>query len=342
MQIFNPKNAYHYIIAFAVIFIVSHFLTKMRKSAEDTNPNSDIIREYLLNESPLYGYNRPKLWIHSKYEMNARKWKDFYSRNTTDLNQPYIHLSIKSIINHCGDDFNICLIDDESFSNLLPNWDIELHKMPDPARSQYRELGMFKILQLYGGLVIPNSFVCIKNLKSFYEDGVRENKPFVCENVNKIGVSSNDFIPITYIMGTMKNDDIIIEMIEKLDNLLSTTHAISNKFVEDVSRICIQYIQDDKMNLIGGENVGVKSTLSKPILIDNLMNESYLDLDSSAVGIYIPSTEVLRRSKYQWFALLTAEQILETNSIISKYLMASLVDCSIDNKSKVIKSVVSI
>ena len=26
----------------------------------------------------------------------------FHSRSSTDLNQPYIHLTIKSIINHCG------------------------------------------------------------------------------------------------------------------------------------------------------------------------------------------------------------------------------------------------
>ena len=74
-----------------------------------------LIEQYLLNDSPLYGYNRPKIWIHSKYELNARKWKDFQSRNSTDLNQPYIHATIKTIINHCGNDFNVCLIDDESF-----------------------------------------------------------------------------------------------------------------------------------------------------------------------------------------------------------------------------------
>ena len=213
MQIFNPKNIYHYIVVFIAIFIVSTLIKKIQNKP-DQNPDNDLIREYLLNESPLYGYNRPKLWIHSKYELNARKWKDFYSRNSTDLNQPYIHLTIKSIINHCGNDFNICLIDDESFSNLLPDWcDIELNIMTEPMRSQYRELGMLQILHLYGGLVVPNSFVCIKNLKTFYENGINNDAPFVCETINNISVNGARFIPSTYIMGSPKNNEIIYNLI---------------------------------------------------------------------------------------------------------------------------------
>ena len=79
-------------------------------------------------------------------------------------------MTIKSIINHCGDDFNICLIDDESFTKLLPSWDINVSRMAEPMKSQYRELGMARLLEIYGGLVVPNSFLCIKNLKPFYDD----------------------------------------------------------------------------------------------------------------------------------------------------------------------------
>jgi hypothetical protein len=342
MKIFNPKNIYHYIVVFIVIFIVGTFIKKIQNKP-DQNPHSDLIREYLLNESPLYGYNRPKIWIHSKYELNARKWKEFYSRNTTDLNQPYIHLTIKSIINHCGDDFNICLIDDESFSNLLPDWgDIELNKMAEPTKSQYREIGMLRLLHLYGGLIIPNSFLCIKNLKTFYENGIQYDTPFVCETINNISVNDSGFIPSTYIMGSSKNNEIIYNFIEQVEQWLSTIH-VSSKFMENLSNLCNQYIQTNKMNLINGEMVGIKSFKQKPILIDDLLNETYIELDSTAVGIFIPASDVLKRTKYQWFASLSVEEVLQTNTIISKYLMASIVDCSNDNKkSRLIKSVVSI
>jgi hypothetical protein len=106
---FDSKNIYTYLFGAIVIIGVGYFSNKIKNTFENRDDEYDIIRKYLLNDSPRYGFDRPKIWIHSKYEINARKWKDFYSRNTTDLNQPYIHLTIKSIINHCGNDFNICL-----------------------------------------------------------------------------------------------------------------------------------------------------------------------------------------------------------------------------------------
>ena len=57
-----------------------------------------------MNDSPLYGYVRPKLWIHSKYEINARRWKSFQSRNTTDLNKSLERLSSGLRINRAADD----------------------------------------------------------------------------------------------------------------------------------------------------------------------------------------------------------------------------------------------
>ena len=67
------------------------------------------------------GNNKPKLWIHMDYHINSRKWKNFMSRNSTDLNQPYLYLTIQSIINHNSNDFHICLIDDDAFEKILPN-----------------------------------------------------------------------------------------------------------------------------------------------------------------------------------------------------------------------------
>ena len=116
---FESKNAFYYVFAIGIVFVTSFLANKVKTNLNDDDEDA-MIKKYLLNESPLYGFNRPKIWIHTKYEVNARKWKSFYSRNSTDLNQPYIHLTIKTIINHCGDDFNICLIDDETFSKLIP------------------------------------------------------------------------------------------------------------------------------------------------------------------------------------------------------------------------------
>ena len=151
---FDKKYAYHYLIAIGAIGVVSYFGDKIKQGLSSNDAENELIRKYLLNESPLYGMNRPKLWIHSTYEKNARQWKDFYSRNTTDLNQPYIHLTIKSIINHCGADFNICLIDDETFSKLIPTWEVNMATLSEPHKSTYRDYGMEESLYRI------RSFVC--------------------------------------------------------------------------------------------------------------------------------------------------------------------------------------
>ena len=122
----NSKYLPVYLVSLGVIAVAGSYSNFFKKHFDNDNEEYELIKEYLLNESPLYGNNRPKLWIHTKYELNARRWKDFSSRNSKDLNQDYLHLTIKTIINHNGEDFNICLIDDDSFSKLLPSWDIDL------------------------------------------------------------------------------------------------------------------------------------------------------------------------------------------------------------------------
>ena len=345
-MIFSSKYFTYYVFTALIIIIVSYFANQWKKSFESDNEERELIQNFLLNDTPLYGHNRPKLWIHTTYDINARKWKTFSSRNTTDLNQPYIHLTIKTIINHCGDDFNVCLIDDESFSRLLPSWEIDLSRTPEPMRTRYRELGILQLIYLYGGLVVPNSFVCLKNMKEFYENNTSGNNPFVCEKVNQsenLFINSQKlFTPSTYIMGANKGDQTVLELANHLKDKYKSGHFTSeNEFLGEIALLCSQAIRVNKMNLVGGELVGVKSNKKEAILLENLIEEDYLDLDRNAVGIYIPMDQVLQRTKYQWFAVLSSDDILNSNMIISKYLTASIVDTTSEyNKNTEVKSTI--
>lgn len=327
---FNSKNIPVYIASLGVIFVVGT-LAKQIKNPLETNDEYEMIKNYLLNESPLYGYNRPKLWIHSKYEVNSRKWNDFHSRNTTDLNQEYIHLTIKTIINHCGEDFNICLIDDDSFGKLLPNWDVDLINMAEPRKSNYRAMGMAQLIYVYGGMTLPNSFVCLKNLKSFYDEYTRNDAAFVCETINRTSNiaegSTNNFIPDITIMGATKNNYTILELVEFLKNQNLNGHfSDENRFKGSIQYFCKESIQGQKLSLVGGELIGIKTNKQKPVLIEDLTEEAYLDLHPHVVGIQIPSEDILKRTKYQWFAAMNSQQLLNTNMIIAKYIKASITD----------------
>ena len=335
---FSSKNPYQILAVLGIVIVMSYIAPKIKQSFE-TNDEYELIKKYLLNDSPLYGFNKPKLWIHSKYEVNSRKWKSFQSRNSTDMNQPYIHLTIKTIINHCGDDFNICLIDDETFSKLIA----------EPHKSHYRHIGMLQLIYYYGGMVVPNSFLCLKNLKSLYDMGIANGEPFVCENVNRtVNVAKENhkrlFMPDITMIGAPKNNPSIKDFVEFLKKNEQTGHFSSEPdFLGKASHWLMNEITIQKMELVGGELIGVKSQKRRPILLENLMEEEFLDLSPSIYGIYIPADELLRRTKYQWFAVMPAEELLNTSPIIVKYLKASIVDSTNEyHKSSEIPSVVAI
>lgn len=314
-----------------VVGVLSYYGDSIKNAFSIGEPDEyDMVKKYLLNDSPLQGTNKPKIWIHTKYDINARKWKDFGSRNSHDLNQPYIHLTIKSIVHHCGDDFHICLIDDETFSKLIPTWDIHLSRIAEPLKTQYRQLGLAQLIYYYGGILVPNSFLCTRPLRPLYDLAVKDNKPFVCESINRstnVAIKKAPFIPDTYFMGAKKKDPVIKEYIDYLGSRSKTGHiTAAYEFLGDTAIGCVGTIESGRMNLVGGEYIGIKTRKSKPVLIEDLLEDNYLDLHEDIYGIYIPEDEILRRPKFSWFAVLNTEQLMETNTFITKHIKASIID----------------
>lgn len=324
--IFNKNNVTKYLIAFSLILIAS-IVGKKFKKYFDSEAYSDndykLIKQYLLNDT-LYHSGKPNLWIHSKYEINARNWKSFGSRNTYDLNQPYLHLTIKSIIHHCEKSFNICLIDDNTFKKLLPGWNIKMEHLAEPFLSHYRELGILKLVHEYGGIVVPNSFLCFRDLINLYTP---EKIPFVCENrASWESSSSLEFTPDIRFMGAQKKCPIINDLIDFVS--IRNTHphyTMESEFTGSVSSWCIERVRERKLKLLSADMIGAMSYKNKkPILLDHLMEEQYLDIPSHAVGIFIPADEILNRPKYQWFSVISSDEILSGNTILSKYFINTI------------------
>lgn len=328
-MVFSTKNIHYYLLSIGVIFTASYFANKMKQPFE-SNDEYEMIRNYVLNDSPLYGYNRPKLWIHSQYQVNSRKWKSFGSRNSTDLNQPYLHLVIQSIIDKCGDDFHICLIDDESFSKLIPSWEVDIPNMAEPHKQLFRELAMMQVLYNYGGMIVPNSFLCMQNLKPLYDQQMLANKPFVCESHNKsVDLIQHSKQPTfalsTYFMGSNKNDESLNELIAYLENRNKRLHFTDEyQFKNDLATY-LEYLKNqDKLSLLDGSAIGVKTVNGKPVILDQLMEQQPLDLIPNHVGLYIPSNELIKRTKYQWFVALSEEDVLETDCALTKMMLDTL------------------
>jgi len=289
---------------------------------DDDLKNYELVKKYLLNDSSLAQSKRPIIWIHLNYDQNSRNWLSFGSRNSDELNQPYLHLTIKSIIDKCGNDFNICLIDDDTFKNILPGWNIDLHMVADPVRSKLRQLALARTLHAFGGMLVPASFICFNNLKQVYNSGCRGNKMFVGELIDRNSTSANyNFYPSTSLMGCEKDNKVMAEYIQFLENVNSCDYTDEGNFVGCYSRWCNDKINVNEINLIKADILGVKDRTNKPVTIERLIGNSFIDLCANVVGVYVPHDEILKRNLYQWFARLSSKQVLEADTNISKYLL---------------------
>jgi hypothetical protein len=290
-----------------------------------TEENSSIyleIQKYLLDDSSLAKSNKPILWIHIPYEYNSRKWLSFGSRSSYDLNQPYLYLTVKSIITQCEDSFTICFIDDLSFRNLIPGWNVDMTKVSDPILNNLRQLGLMNLIFIYGGFLCPLSFVCIKDLIGLYKKGTRGNKMFLCETIDKnITSTTHDFYPNLCFSGANKNNNIVKQLIDFMQRTISTDYTAQSVFLGDFDRWCENKIRKKEINIISGLDIGTKTVDDEQILIEDLISQQYLNIYPQAYGIYIPADNLLNRTYYEWFPRMSQKQVLESNTIIGNYLL---------------------
>jgi hypothetical protein len=288
----------------------------------------DLIQKFLANDVNQMDRKKPFLWIPIQYDMNERHWLNFGSRNTTNLNQPYLYLTIRSIIDKCGDSFNICIIDDNVFNKLIPNWTIQVSRLAHPLRSHMRELAMAQLLNRYGGMRLPPSFVCFEDLITLYELGVNTETAsgggiFVAEMVSKSVISSSmAFAPSCKIMGCRKDNEIMRKYIEYLEVLVSKDYTNEMDFEGNISKWFFNQVSSGAVNIIKPELIGAKKTDDSPVILDNMMSDTNMELSKESFGLYIPSAELIKRRHYGWFVRMSPPQVLESNTQIAKYLLA--------------------
>jgi len=307
-----------------ILLIVSGFLYRrfMDKYDEhDELRQYKLIKKYLLNDSALATSRKPIIWIHIPYEINARSWDSFYSRNNTNLNQPYQYLSIKSVVDKCSKSFNICLIDDNSFNVLVPGWDTDLSYVGSPLKEKMRHLGMINLIYHYGGIMVPSSFLCLKNLDSLWNSGTDAESVFVCEN--KSNSNTNVFLPDPSFIGATKNNETINKYRSFLERNVSRDYTSESIFLDDNNKWCHQSVSKNEMRLISGEMIGTKTESGSLVRIEDLVGRDFIDFNDKMYGIYIPAKELLSRTAYNWFCYLKECEILSSDMIISKYFVLS-------------------
>lgn len=314
--------------AYLVLMSIGYVYNKYKKTIDvkEQYDDSQLIHKYLLNESTLTKSKKPILWVHIEFNKNARNWDSHGSRMNDGLNQPYQYLTIRSIIEKCGDSFNVCLIDDEAFSKIIPEWNTDVYALPDPLRTHVRHLAMAKVLHIYGGFLVPSSFICFHNLRSLYDSHLENaSSVLIGEFQARSSVTSQtQYFPNPRLIACKKGNNLMKEYATYLEQLISKDATSEFDFMGEPGRWWYQaHITNQPVAIIPAEELGNKSLDNRPILLENLISDTDVKLSNTAIGVYVPDAEILKRTTYQWFARLSPTQVLQSNTLIGKYLLTT-------------------
>jgi hypothetical protein len=304
-------------ILFVIVLLCFIYLTKQYyKQINDESiallKNEPIdIDAYFYSDDYIKQSKRRKLWIHIPYEKNSREWINFGSRSSNKLNLPYMILCIKSIIDYCGDTYDIIIIDDTNIPNLLNN-DIDLLKLSGSLKEKYREMCLLKILYQYGGVIVPPSLYLKKSIKQVDNPNIW----YIVEIVNTTSVSNLNTHTSTIFSGSSKNNKDLKKYIDTYES------EIKNDFGEQSLHFNTNYITKNNIYYLDGKMIGVKDKYGNIITIDDLMENKQIILDVNNIGLYIPHDELMKRKKHNWYCYLNFEEVLKCNIFISYYMLS--------------------
>ena len=314
---------FRYFTLFIVLTAIGYLYEKykLKYVPDEELEKYDLVRKFLLNGGSGLG-SKPILWIHTSHPINHRYWPSFGSRNTKLLNQPYKVSCVETIVKHCSKSFNIVLIDDYSFDKLIKGWNIDMDKMANPVKAHIRMLALAKLLRDFGGLLLPNSTIITKDLKSLYDNALKTNCCFSVNMINR-GVTADlaSMFPTTKILGCKKNSQVMANFCNYLEALASTDYTSESDFLGQANRWLYGQHLNNKLNVICGKVFGVEDADGREVNIDRLMGNSYIKFSPNLHAIYIPGDEILRRTKYEWFARLSQQQLRNCDTIVAKHLL---------------------
>jgi hypothetical protein len=187
-------------------------------------------------------------------------------------------------------------------------------------------LGM--LLYYYGGMLVPCSTIAITDLKPVFDRGVNKHGCFAVEKVNRTSASRyKQFFPTMKIMGCQRKNLIMKEFVKYLEVLALAGRTTTNEddFLGTTDRWLYHKTATKKMTLIDGKTFGVKTICGKPVYINDLVSDKFIEFDNRYLAaIYIPADELIKRTNYQWFTRLSEKQALKADTLISRQLLISL------------------
>ena len=304
---------YVFIVVLFCVLIHKYYKKKYDNNVIEFKKENVDIDVYFFSELYLKKSKNRKLWIHLPFEKNSREWESFGSRTSHKLNLAYMSLCIKSIIDWCGQTYDIIIYDDTNIPALLPNAQVDLMKLSGTLLDKYRELCKLEILYAYGGIMVPPSLFLRKNIK-----GIDDPKLwYVCETYNDNNVSYSNLMHSTQLMGSNAENG----ELSKYINIYSS--ELKKDFVEN-HNFDMNYFKTNNIPYIDGRLIGTKTRYNDKISIEDLMSNKKIILDKQHIGLYIPHEQLMKRRVYNWYCKLSEEEVLKCQVFISYYMLSTM------------------
>ena len=206
----------------------------------------------------------------------------------------------------------------------MPDWGYEPNKTPEPVMEHARKLAIIRLLRIYGGMTVPPSFLCLRNLDELFHNSLTSNVDmFVCEEVNNSSLSNSEYVTGISVMGCKQNSSSMKELEIVYSQAIRKDFTMNLELSGEISNICDKLIKHGNVSRVNSELLGIRSRDEKRIGVEELLGNSHLDISTHAYGILIPSNDILKRTAYQWFARMSGEQVLSSNTIIGKYILVA-------------------
>jgi hypothetical protein len=124
-------------------------------------------------------------------------------------------------------------------------------------------------------------------------------------------------------MGCIKDNELMKKYTEYLEVLISNDYTEEMDFKGKISKWFFEQVSNRTVNVIKPELLGAKKRDDMPVTLENLMSDTNMELSTESFGLYIPSCELLKRRNFGWFARMSPEQVLQSNTQIAKYLLST-------------------
>lgn len=295
-----------YMLVVGVVSLVVILSSRYNGNLTEKDDKMVLIKKYLDDNGKKDSL--PILWIYISEE--SKKNGKIY---------PYISLCIKSITMYCSEDFNIVTIDDDSLSNIIPNWNIDMDIIPDPMKTKVRNLAVTRILYTYGGLFVPPSFICRNTFITAYDNAINNNNILIGEVLNKnIMASYTDFSPSLSLIGCEKENNCMEKLVSKMEKLVSNDYTNESIFTGKHQKDLISLFNAGCVEIIDANMIGIEDSDGYMVTVDRLLGSTYIPFRKNIYGIYIPSGDIVTRTNYRWFSELSVSDIMKSKIIIGE------------------------